>query len=78
MRPVGVDEAAKLPKGLSHPCRQTVNVNHWQRELEPITNSSAVAKSTHSPLRRSGQTKRPRDGRRRSFPDIQPCQLNPG
>ena len=44
---VGVGEAAKLPKkGLSvRVTTDRINVNHWQQELEPITNSSAVAKS---------------------------------
>ncbi|CDE46342.1 putative exported protein [Sutterella sp. CAG:351] len=44
---VGVGEAAKLPKkGLSvRVTTDRINVNHWQQELEPITNSPAVAKS---------------------------------
>lgn len=72
-RPVGVGEAAKLPKkGLSvRVTTDRINVNHWQQELEPITNSSAVAKS-QLPLPITEIRAKTKDlviGRR-SFPDV--------
>ena len=70
---VGVGEAAKLPKkGLSvRVTTDRINVNHWQQELEPITNSSAVAKS-QLPLPITEIRAKTKDlviGRR-SFPDV--------
>ena len=70
---VGVGEAAKLPKkGLSvRVTTDRINVNHWQQELEPITNSSAVSKS-QLPLPITEIRAKTKDlviGRR-SFPDV--------